>query len=60
MKNVAPIVKKESENRLRWFGDPQRKPLSAPDTPVWKCDQPARGQGKTKAKMDVYNTKKNV
>lgn len=50
MENVAPIVKKMSENRLRWFGHPQRRPLSAPDTHVWKCDQPARWQGKIKAK----------
>ena len=33
---VAPITEKRVENRLRWFGHAQRRPI---DAPVRKVDQ---------------------
>ncbi|GLS47117.1 hypothetical protein GCM10007884_51210 [Methylobacterium brachythecii] len=52
---VAPIEQKMRENRLRWFGHVQRRPL---DAPVRKCevlipDCNTRGRGRPKLTLET-------
>ena len=50
---MAPIEKKLTQHRLRWFGHVQRRPPEAPvHSGVLKCVDKKRGRGRPKLTWD--------